>query len=613
MSLSSKPPADQRDAGSDPAPMIGREFVGRYLIEAEIGQGGIGVVHRAIDRKLDRAVALKLLRGDAVGPSQRPRFEREAKALAALSHPNVVAVLDSGVSDSTPYLVMELLEGRSLVEALGPQPLPREHAEAIVRQLLSALAYVHERGLVHRDLKPANVFLQRLPGGGEQVKLLDFGLAKFLDRERGGDATTLTRSGEVFGTPAYMPPEQWTGHPVDARADVYSAAVVCFELLAGRKPFQGDGQQMLRAQLIDAAPLLHEACPARVASPELERLLQRALAKQPHDRQRSGLELAAELETLPTPWWYEGAEATPERRNAATAARDALDLATAPTLEQRAPRVAEVASDKAPPRAASTDKKARRVASIPGAIAELLRRLVLASAWTLSIVSVFVIGVSATVIYFARDPDHPEQRAALQRALPPLREAVERGAAAAKTAVDDAVSGAAKRVAAALPQPPATAPQADAPITTAAPERARDPWRSPVPRHLRRLRARIEAGQRGDDAMLAELRRYNREQPGDPRGHLLLARLFVNRGAWNEAMAQYQHAFARDASSRGDPRMLQDLVRAAARTASSARAFELVVSIYGGEALDAITRARARARSPDERARLDRLARAVAP
>src|SRR5687767_5755919 len=106
MSLSSKPPADQRDAGSDPAPMIGREFVGRYLIEAEIGQGGIGVVHRAIDRKLDRAVALKLLRGDAVGPSQRPRFEREAKALAALSHPNVVAVLDSGVSDSTPYLVM---------------------------------------------------------------------------------------------------------------------------------------------------------------------------------------------------------------------------------------------------------------------------------------------------------------------------------------------------------------------------------------------------------------------------------------------------------------------------------------------------------------------------
>src|SRR6185295_6663921 len=166
-------------------------------------------------------VALKLLRSDAVAPAQRLRFEREAKALAALKHPNIVAVLDCGVSESISYLVLELLEGQSLAQALGKHPFPLERAGHIMRELLSALGYVHACGLVHRDLKPGNVFLQRLPDAGEQVQLLDFGLAKFIDQQAGGDTTTVTRSGDVFGTPAYMPPEQWTGQPVDARADVY--------------------------------------------------------------------------------------------------------------------------------------------------------------------------------------------------------------------------------------------------------------------------------------------------------------------------------------------------------------------------------------------------------
>src|SRR4051794_18812709 len=268
---------------------------GCYRIEAEIGHGGIGVVYRARNTKLEQSVALKVLRSEAVAAAQRSRFEREAKALAALRHPNIVTILDCGVSESMPYLVMELLEGQSLVEALATRPLPLARAELVIRELFSALAYVHACGLVHRDLKPANVFLQRLPNGAEQVKLLDFGLAKFVDHAGQGDTTTLTRSGEVFGTPAYMPPEQWTGQPVDARADVYSAAVVCFELLAGRKPFVGEGQDVLRRQLIEAAPPLHEACPDRVACPELERLLQRALSREVQDRQRNATELQAEL------------------------------------------------------------------------------------------------------------------------------------------------------------------------------------------------------------------------------------------------------------------------------------------------------------------------------
>lgn len=429
--------------------LVGRDFGGRYRIQAEIGRGGIGVVYRANDDKLGQPVALKVLRSEAIAPAQRSRFEREAMALAALKHPNIVTILDCGVSDSLPYLVMELLEGQSLAQAFGPRPFALERSERVMRELLAALSYVHERGLVHRDLKPGNVFLQRLPDGGEQVKLLDFGLAKFVDDEA-GDMTTLTRSGEVFGTPAYMPPEQWTGQPVDARADVYAAAVVCVELLAGRKPFAGEGQELLRRQLIESAPLLHEVCPERVARPELERLLQRALAKEVRERQRSATDLAAELQAVPRPWLYSGKEATAERRSAAQAVRAALDIATAPTIEQRTPD----------PMPASSSKRARPRRGVFGQLAhamrELVRRAVLAGAWTLAAISVFVIGAAAAIIYIQHSPEHVAQRVAIEQALPPLRDAVMRGAAAAKTAMERAVAEETTlpRAEADVPQPP---------------------------------------------------------------------------------------------------------------------------------------------------------------
>jgi serine/threonine-protein kinase len=198
---------------------MGREFAG-YRIGAQIGQGGIGVVYRAVDCALGREVALKLLRVDVVAPSQWPRFEREGKTLASLSHPNVVTILGCGVAEEIPYLVMELLEGQSLADALRAQRFGPARAERVMRELIAALAYVHEHGLVHRDFKPGNVLLQRLPDGGERVKLLDFGLAKVLEPPDGDgdDASVLTRTGEVLGTPAYMAPEQWSGDRVDARA-----------------------------------------------------------------------------------------------------------------------------------------------------------------------------------------------------------------------------------------------------------------------------------------------------------------------------------------------------------------------------------------------------------
>lgn len=587
---------------------ISRDFGGSYWLDAEIGRGGIGVVYRATSRKHDRPVALKLLQRDAVGASQRPRFEREARALAALTHPNIVTILDCGVSDSVPFLAMELLEGQNLADALASKPMPMSltRAEHIIRELLSALAFVHARGLVHRDLKPGNVFLQALPGGGERVKLLDFGLAKFLDRESGGESAPLTRTGEIFGTPGYMPPEQWTGQAVDARADVYSAAVVCFEVLAGRKPFTGEGHELLRSQMIEPAPLLHEACSERVACSELEQMLQRALAKDVGERQRDATELVAELDALPRPWLYTGSEATAGRRSAAQAVRDKLNIGTAPTLVQRAIDPTGPADVVSSGKRTITHSAPRRGAL--EAIGGLLHRLLVASVWTLIIVVVLAIGAAATVIYIMRSPDRVEERTALEHALPPLRDAVARGAAAAKTAVEGAVADAKEHVAAALPpEVNTTTPAEPGPEVNAATMRARDPWRDETPQELRKLRNKIDAGQRGDERMLGVLRRYNREHADDPRGHLLLARLFTNRGAWNEVVAQYELAFGCDASSRGDPRMLSDLLRAVGREVSSARASALVRVIYGREALDAIARARARARQ-DERVRLDRLA-----
>lgn len=611
--------------------LIGQDFDGRYRVDAELGQGGSGVVYRAWNRKLDQAVALKLLRRDVVGVKQHRRFEREAKALAAVAHPNIVAVLDCGVSDAVPYLVLELLEGQSLAEALRQHGrFELERAEVVLRELLSGLAYVHASGLVHRDLKPGNVFLQRRPDGREQVKLLDFGLAKFMEPGAGGDTSTLTRSGEVFGTPAYMPLEQWSGQSVDARADVYAAGVVAFELFTGTKPFAGDGQEMLRRQLTEVAPPLHVLCAERVARPELERLLQRAISRQARDRFRDAAELAAAFSALPRPWLFEGREVTPERRRLAQDAYDSMQLATAETVEQPA-FVAGTAGRASVAGAGRGSWLGRGLASI----GTLLRRVVLAGAWTLSVISVLAIALAVGLIFVLRNPDHGKQRSALEQALPPqMRDAVVRGAARAESAVRSAVDDANQRMNEALPPPAAEPPaQADqqpavpadqeppgeqaAPPAARAPASklppARDPFRAGTPRPLRKLRASVEADKHGSDRMLAEVRKYNRDHPHDPRGHLLLARLFVNRNAWPDVVAQYQLAFSDDASSRGDPHMLRDLLRGVARDVSSERAIALIASAYGRDARAASERARGNARSPDERARFDRLLRALSP
>ncbi|HEX3928840.1 MAG TPA: protein kinase [Gemmatimonadales bacterium] len=250
--------------------------LGRYQIVELLGAGGMGMVYRARDERLQRDVAIKILSPAAFSDeTARRRFQKEALALAKLSHPNIAAVYDVGEDADTAYLVMECVSGESLAARLQRSPLAVAEALTVSIQIAGALSEAHEQGVVHRDLKPANVMLT--PKG--QVKVLDFGLAKLL-APPDAPAATLSRSelGAPAGTPMYMSPEQAFGEPVDARTDLWSLGVVIFESLAGRAPFEGATDwALLKAVTQDPAPSLRAIRPDLPAS--VESLVTRALTK----------------------------------------------------------------------------------------------------------------------------------------------------------------------------------------------------------------------------------------------------------------------------------------------------------------------------------------------
>jgi eukaryotic-like serine/threonine-protein kinase len=259
--------------------------LGGYVLEAKIGSGATGVVYRARRRGEDRPVAIKVL-NENLGQisSLRRRFEREARALSRLAHPRIVHISDFGITPEATFIAMEVLEGDTLEEILADGPIAPESAVAIMMQALEGVAFAHELQIVHRDLKPANVFLQ-YKGGGPDVKVLDFGLAKFLSVDELSEDATLTRRGRIVGTPAYMAPEQITGGALDVRADVYAAGVMLFELLADRRPFDYPRRsQLLRAHLFEPVPSLASIRPALTVHPELEAVVGKALSKDPGRR-----------------------------------------------------------------------------------------------------------------------------------------------------------------------------------------------------------------------------------------------------------------------------------------------------------------------------------------
>lgn len=310
-------------SGAEEEKWIGQTIADKYVIRDVIDSGGVAIVFRAEHAAVSRNVAIKvLLEHSAERDDFRARFEREARALAALSHPNIVSMIDFGFVDESPYLVMELLEGRTLGGLIDAETqVPPTRAFAITKQILRALQYAHEQGLLHRDLKPGNIFLQVLPHTADHVKMLDFGFAKFHKRtdERGAQLTT---EGMVFGTPAYISPEQLLGEKATERSDLYAVAVLLYEMLSGRRPFEGTNREMLIAKRGEDPPPLGRVAPELAVSEELEAVLAHGLARDPEARTRDIETFLTELDAIPetAAVLQKGVHAAPPEMAAALAA-----------------------------------------------------------------------------------------------------------------------------------------------------------------------------------------------------------------------------------------------------------------------------------------------------
>ena len=284
-------PTPMPSPDGDPTPT--RMRIGRYAIERKLGQGGMGIVYAAKDERLERVVALKTMTALAADDTARKRFWREARAAAAVNHPNVCQLYEIGEEAGELFIAMELLDGESLSDRLKRGPLSVADTVPVGLGILSALAALHARGIVHRDLKPSNVFLT-----AHGVKLLDFGLARPSESAPAESLATgpdLTRTGMMVGTPRYMAPEQIAGEALDARSDLFAAGAILFEMLAGRPAFTG----RTIVEILHAT--LHEQPPALTGSPAIaaaDRVIRRALAKRPADRPASADAMAEELKAV---------------------------------------------------------------------------------------------------------------------------------------------------------------------------------------------------------------------------------------------------------------------------------------------------------------------------
>ncbi len=273
-------------------PLVGRALDNRWVVEAKLGEGGMGAVYKGHQRSVNRTVAIKTLRPQLVENEEFVgRFFREAQIAANISHPNCVTILDYGESsDGTLYLAMEFLEGELLTDRMKSGTLTVKQVLEIGIQVASALSAAHEQNIVHRDLKPDNIFLIDVPGGATFAKVLDFGIAKMLDSD-----TQVTKTGMIFGTPEYMSPEQCQGAAIDGRSDVYALGCILYELIGGRTPFKATTPMaVLLAHVNESVPQL--AAPASSGSAGLEAIVMKCLEKSADARYPSAAALREALE-----------------------------------------------------------------------------------------------------------------------------------------------------------------------------------------------------------------------------------------------------------------------------------------------------------------------------
>ncbi len=308
--------------------LTGKLIAGRYEILRLLGEGGMGQVWEARHVELGRSVAIKFLEKDLAGDEAlAERFRREARVTASLRHVNIVEVMDFGMTDDgVPYIVMEMMGGESLSALLEREGrLDATRAAGIMIEVLSGLGEAHAKGIVHRDLKPDNIFIDEIAGRGQVVKILDFGISKSLDPE-GGKKLALTRTGMAMGTPYYMSPEQVMGSiDLDGRSDVYACGVILFEMLAGKRPFEGATHNEVIVRIMsDPTPDPALAIPGAGAG--LAAVVGKAMNRERDARYASAGEFESDLRSMAS-----GAVAAPTAPTAGSGLATAVDRLTAVT------------------------------------------------------------------------------------------------------------------------------------------------------------------------------------------------------------------------------------------------------------------------------------------
>jgi len=554
---------------------IGALVDSRYKILEVMAAGAMGSVYKAERIPVGKIVAIKFLHASFANDTEfQTRFERETRVMSKLAHPNCVSVLDFGVWEGAPYLVMEHVAGITLRARIDKGPLPVASALAIARQIAAGLAHAHEQGVFHRDIKPANIMITDEIGHGERVRILDFGLARL----RGNVGRDATQTNMVVGTPNYMAPEQTVpGGAIDARTDIYALGIVVFEMLTGERPFNAEETlQILAMQRAAPIPRLVDRAPSGVIIVDgIQQLIDRAMAKKPDDRFQSAIAMAEAIDALIKP-----------------------DSATSPIETRR--------------RSASAPALAPTMLAIEGD-SESTATVPPSRFWPRLFAAMLLVGGAAAmagyVIHHNRDEaSAPRASARLLDAAPALAAPLDAAAVALATVSDAAIADAAPDDALAdaadanatidasddLVLDPETAEDldpvakavpannddeaADAPATTA--EAANKAPASPqLATTLPDAIALIKEGKR--DLALASLRALRTKQPKNAYIPFLLGNLYYDQKWWSVAMDDYHDAITKAPAFKNNPTLNRNVIRMLASTKTRQKAANFLRGVIG--------------------------------